>query len=114
MSVVIVYDSVCLCVCALCLVLCMKERMFIYNYLVSSLQKRLGEVSDQAGQINKEEELFKWTPTTYPQIDTIHSQLEPYQRLFSTVFKWQKAEKKFMDGAFLDLNAEETQSEVES
>ena len=78
----------------------------------ASVQKRLGEITEQTVQINKEEELFKWTPTTYPQIDTILSQLDPYQRLFTTVFKWQKAEKKFMDGAFLELNAEDTQAEV--
>lgn len=77
-----------------------------------SLQKRLNEISEQVVQINKEEELFKWEPTTYPQIDTIMASMEPYQRLFSAVFRWQKAEKKFMDGSFLELNAEETQAEV--
>jgi hypothetical protein len=28
------------------------------------------------------------------------------------VVKWQKAEKKWMDGAFLELNAESTEAEV--
>ncbi len=79
---------------------------------VCSVQKRLSEITDTTLQINKEEELFKWTPTTYPQIEAILSQMDPYQRLFTTIFKWQKAEKKFMDGGFLELNAEETQSEV--
>lgn len=77
-----------------------------------SLQKRLGEIQDQIAQINREEELFKWTPTTYPQLDQIHGLLEPYLRLFSTVYRWQKAERRFMDGTFLDLNAEDTQAEV--
>ena len=63
-------------------------------------------------QINKEEELFKWEPTTYPQIEAILTSLEPYQKLFTTVYKWQKAEKRIMDGAFLELNAEKTQAEV--
>ena len=63
-------------------------------------------------QINKEEELFKWSPSSYPQLETIQHSLEPYQRLFSTVFRWQRAEKKLMDGAFLELNAENTQAEV--
>ena len=27
-------------------------------------------------------------------------------------FRWQKSEKTFMDGAFLELNAEDTQAEV--
>ena len=63
-------------------------------------------------QINKEEELFKWEASTYPQIEAILASMEPYQRLFTSVYKWQKAEKKFMDGSFLELNAEETQAEV--
>ena len=62
---------------------------------------------------HQEEELFKWTPTTYPELEALHTALEPYQRLFTTILKWQKAEKRLMDGALLDLNAEETESEVE-
>ena len=77
-----------------------------------SLQKRLSEIGDQVIQINKEEELFKWELSTYPQIEAISSSMEPYHRLFSTVLRWQKAEKKFMDGSFLELNAEDTQAEV--
>lgn len=84
----------------------------VVNVVSFSLQKRLGEISDQVVQINKEEELFKWEPTTYPQIEAILTSVEPYQKLFTTVYKWQKAEKKFMDGSFLELNAEETQAEV--
>lgn len=38
--------------------------------------------------------------------------LDPYQKLFTTILKWQKAEKKSMDGVFQDLNAETTQAEV--
>ena len=79
---------------------------------VAGVQRRLGELQEQIVQINREEELFKWTPSTYPQLDSIHGMLEPYQKLFTTVFRWQKAERKFMDGAFLELNAENTQAEV--
>ena len=63
-------------------------------------------------QINKEEELFKWTPTTYPQLEQVQSSLEPFMHLFSTVSKWQKAEKKLMDGTFLEIDAEDTQAKV--
>ena len=54
---------------------------------VAQLQKRLGELQDQIIQINKEEELFKWTPTTYPELEQIHHGLEPYQKLFNTILK---------------------------
>ena len=77
-----------------------------------SLQKRLNEISEQVVQINKEEELFKWELSTHPQIETISASMEPYHRLFTSVHRWQKAEKKFMDGSFLELNAEDTQAEV--
>ena len=38
--------------------------------------------------------------------------MDPFQRLFSTVQKWQKADKRIMDGTFIELNAEKTQAEV--
>ena len=78
----------------------------------SRLQKRLGEIAEQVVQINKEEELFQWTPTTYPQLESIQGSLEPYQKLFATIFKWQRTEKRLMDGTLLELNAEDTQAEV--
>lgn len=60
----------------------------------------------------QEEDLFKWENTTYPEIDTITKAIEPYQKLFSMVVKWQRAEKKWMDGAFQDLSAEAIEAEV--
>ena len=60
----------------------------------------------------KEEELFKWDITTYPEIDFINVSIEPYQKLFSAVVKWQRSEKKWMDGAFVDLDAESIEAEV--
>lgn len=60
----------------------------------------------------QEEELFKWEQTTYPEVEAITKAIEPYQKLFTTIVKWQRAEKKWMDGAFLELNAEATEAEV--
>lgn len=62
--------------------------------------------------ILQEEDLFKWERTDYPEVEAITKAIEPYQKLFSVVVKWQKAEKKWMDGAFLELNAESTEAEV--
>ena len=96
--------------------------MYMYVHDIGSLlhltsyhriQKRLGELSDHISEINREETLFQWSQSTYPQLDSIGGQLEPFQRLFTTILKWQKAEKRIMDGTFLELNAEKTQAEVE-
>ena len=35
----------------------------------------------------------------------LRQNIDPYARLFSTVLKWQKAEKKWTDGSFLELEA---------
>ena len=40
------------------------------------------------------------------------SNIDPYSRLFTTVLKWQKAEKKWTDGSFLELNAEQIESDI--
>ena len=40
------------------------------------------------------------------------SNIDPYARLFNTVLKWQKAEKKWTDGSFLELNAEQIESDI--
>jgi len=45
-------------------------------------------------------------------VEAITKAIEPYQKLFTTIVKWQRSEKKWMDGAFLDLNAEATEAEV--
>ena len=62
--------------------------------------------------MTQEEELFKWDLTTYPEIDFVTVYIEPYQKLFSAVAKWQRSEKKWMDGAFIDLDAETIEAEV--
>ncbi len=38
--------------------------------------------------------------------------IDPYARLFTTVLKWQKAEKKWTDGSFLELNATQIESDI--
>ena len=43
----------------------------------------------------------------------IKTAVDPYYRLFTTVRKWQVAEKKWTDGSFLDLNSEKVENEVE-
>ena len=40
------------------------------------------------------------------------SNIDPYARLFTTVLKWQKAEKKWTDGSFLELLAEQIEMDI--
>ncbi|XP_015203470.2 dynein axonemal heavy chain 12 isoform X1 [Lepisosteus oculatus] len=80
---------------------------------VRTVQKRLQDAEDTIAFINKEEDLYKWEQTIYPELETIKANIEPYQKLFGLVLKWQRTEKRWMDGSFLDLNAETTEAEVD-
>ena len=55
---------------------------------IAQIQKRLIEVHEQINQINKEEELFKWQPSTYPELEQIRVAVEPYQKLFNTILRY--------------------------
>ncbi|XP_063405511.1 dynein axonemal heavy chain 12-like isoform X3 [Mytilus trossulus] len=80
---------------------------------VRVVQKRLQDVQEQITWINKEEALYKYPISTYPDVNDITVAVDPFQRLFNVVLRWQKAEKKWMDGAFLDLDAEQVDGEVD-
>nr|XP_026690532.1 dynein heavy chain 12, axonemal isoform X1 [Ciona intestinalis] len=78
-----------------------------------AVHKRLTEAAEQIEFINKEEELFKWDQTKYPIVESMHTALEPHQKLFATILKWQRAEKRWMDGEFLKLESEAIEAEVD-
>ncbi|XP_064606960.1 dynein axonemal heavy chain 12-like isoform X2 [Liolophura sinensis] len=89
------------------------DMMQQYVQDVRALQKRLADVQEQITWINKEEVLFKYPLSTYPDVDEISSSVDPFYRLFNVVLKWQRAEKKWLDGAFKELNAENIEVEVD-
>ncbi|XP_073501399.1 dynein axonemal heavy chain 12-like [Phyllobates terribilis] len=80
---------------------------------VRTVQKRIADAEEAVAYFNKEEALYKWDLTTYPQLDSSKVNIEPYQKLFALINKWQKTEKKWIDGAFLDLNGESMEAEVD-
>ncbi|KAL5014779.1 hypothetical protein ScPMuIL_009049 [Solemya velum] len=89
------------------------DMMQQYVQDVRVLQKRLAETRDQIEWINKEELLYKYPVSQFPDVEEITSSVDPFMRLFTVVLKWQKAEKKYMDGAFLELDAENVDAEVD-
>ncbi|XP_012658003.1 dynein heavy chain 12, axonemal [Otolemur garnettii] len=89
------------------------DRMQQYVTDVRQLQKRIQESEEAVQFINKEEELFKWELTKYPELDKLKVNIEPYQKFFNFVLKWQRSEKRWMDGGFLDLNGESMEADVE-
>ncbi|KAM3869140.1 dynein axonemal heavy chain 12-like [Diretmus argenteus] len=80
---------------------------------VRAVQKRLQNVEDTIVFINKEEALYQWEQTFYPEVAVFKETIEPYQKLFGLVLKWQRTEKRWMDGSFQDLNGESMEVEVD-
>ncbi len=61
---------------------------------VRTVQKLLQEAEEAIFFINKEEEFYKMDLTCYPEVDVIKDSIEPYQRLFGFVLKWQRTESR--------------------
>ncbi|XP_045146064.1 dynein axonemal heavy chain 12 [Echinops telfairi] len=89
------------------------ERMHQYVADVRQLQKRIQESEEAVQFINKEEELFKWELTKYPELEKLKVNIEPYHKFFTLILKWQRTEKRWMDGGFLDLNGEGMEADVD-
>ncbi|XP_058027873.1 dynein axonemal heavy chain 12 [Ahaetulla prasina] len=92
---------------------CDLDRMQQYVTDMRTLQKRIQDADEAVTFINKEEKLLNWELTEYPELETLKVNIEPYQKLFVFILKWQRTEKRWMDGAFLDLNGEKMEGEVD-
>ncbi|XP_072306337.1 dynein axonemal heavy chain 12 [Eucyclogobius newberryi] len=80
---------------------------------VRTVQKLIQETEEVIEYINKEETLYKMDLTSYPEVDSIQESIEPYQKLFGLVLKWQRTQKTWMDGTFQGLNGESMEVEVD-
>ncbi|CAH1783738.1 unnamed protein product, partial [Owenia fusiformis] len=89
------------------------DMMQQYVQDVRAVQKRLVDAQEQIEWVNKEELLYKYPVSVYPDVEEITLAVEPFTKLFNVVLKWQRAEKKWMDGAFLDLDAEQVEGELD-
>lgn len=70
------------------------DMMQQYIIDVRAVQKRLSDAQEQVVWINREEGLYKFQITQFPEVDEIATAIDPFMRLFQAVSKWQRAEKK--------------------
>ncbi len=70
---------------------------FQYASDVRTVQKRIQDIEESIVFINKEEALYKWDQTSYPEVEVIKESIEPYQKLFNLVLKWQRTRKRFVE-----------------
>lgn len=90
------------------------DEMPFYVKKVQTLYKQLQSASETITTFNKEEQLYGWGSSAYPQRKTIIQALEPYQALYTTAVSFQKSYKRWMDGNLLEIDAEIIESEVDT
>uniref|UniRef100_A0A7N6C1K8 Dynein axonemal heavy chain 12 n=1 Tax=Anabas testudineus TaxID=64144 RepID=A0A7N6C1K8_ANATE len=61
---------------------------------VRTVQKLLQEAEEEITVINKGEAFYDWDLTCYPEVELIKETIEPYQKLFGLVLKWQRTENR--------------------
>uniref|UniRef100_A0A3Q2NRV0 Dynein axonemal heavy chain 12 n=1 Tax=Fundulus heteroclitus TaxID=8078 RepID=A0A3Q2NRV0_FUNHE len=84
-----------------------------YYAKVRMMQKLLREAEEAVVLINKEEAFYNWDQTSYPEVEAIKDNIEPYHKLFGFILKWQHTESRWLDGSFLGLNGETMETQVD-
>lgn len=85
----------------------------VYKY-VMNIEHKIGKADEEAKLYNSREVLMSQDVTNYDKIQLIRRDFEPYSLLWKTASTWLREHKKWMDGAFLDVNGEEMETFVES
>ncbi|KAL4086285.1 hypothetical protein PRIC1_014412 [Phytophthora ramorum] len=84
----------------------------VYKYVVN-IEQKIAKADEDAKLFNSRESLFAQEITDYDEIQKIRRDFEPYSLLWKTANNWLREHKKWMDGAFLDINGEEIETFVE-
>ncbi|KAK1936683.1 Dynein heavy chain 1 [Phytophthora citrophthora] len=85
----------------------------VYKYVVN-IEQKISKADEDSKLFNSREALFGQEITDYDEIQKIRRDFEPYSLLWKTANNWLREHKKWMDGAFLDINGEEIETFVEA
>ncbi|XP_043194572.1 dynein axonemal heavy chain 12-like isoform X3 [Amphibalanus amphitrite] len=89
------------------------NNMAVYVSDMRALRRKLTELEGVTEWINEQEALFKFPISTYPEIHQLQASIEPFANLFALTLRWQKTLKKWLDGAFLELDGESVEADTE-
>nr|CAD7446891.1 unnamed protein product [Timema bartmani] len=74
-----------------------------YVQHIMKLLRKMNVFDQQVTWINKEEALFKFPLSTYPELDELKNIIFPFSRLVFQIHKWKRKYRVWMDGAFDEL-----------
>lgn len=61
---------------------------------VRNLQKAIQDTDETLAALNNEETLLGWKPSEFPVLNNLKTGIEPFQKLFNLILKWQRTEKR--------------------
>ncbi|GAU94329.1 hypothetical protein RvY_06121 [Ramazzottius varieornatus] len=85
-----------------------------YKRKANNLEARLEDCMQRIDQLNKEEALFKWEMTDYPQRAGIVTRLQPFVRLYDTGSDFADKCQQWLAAPTDEINPETVVAEVES
>lgn len=80
---------------------------------ITGVSKKVQEIQRTANWITQEEIQLKYPITSFPEIAEINNFIEPYLRLYTSVYVWRKSMKRWLDGDFHRLNADEIENQTD-
>ena len=66
--------------------------------LLEKLSAALEEARLECEDINREEELFEWELTQFPQLDAMMQAKDPYEKLWNTAYHFSVVSDQWMNG----------------
>jgi len=66
--------------------------------VLAKISEALEEARLECEEINKEEELFEWELTQFPQLDSMMQAKDPYEKLWNTVYHFAVVSDQWMNG----------------
>ncbi|KAM7373014.1 hypothetical protein PAMP_007900 [Pampus punctatissimus] len=87
----------------------MKNNVGNLAQITANLEAAVTELED----INKEQTLLEKGQSQFPMLQTLISEKQPYDQLWTTVFNFQSMSEVWLNGPFLDLDAEKISDELD-
>lgn len=80
---------------------------------ITGVSRKVQEIQRTASWITQEEIQLKYPITSFPEIAEINNFIEPYLRLYTIVYVWRRSMKRWLDGDFYKLNADEIENQTD-
>ena len=71
--------------------------------VLARISEALAAARVECEGINKEEELFEWELTQFPQLESMMQAKDPYEKLWNTVYHFAVVSEQWMNGTAADF-----------